>query len=594
MIRVAFSVVGFLVAFIFSPLSFSDTTALRSAEIELAKMSYHLQKCRESCLTNCRASGASTCSEDVCDRGMCKTAKQAYDMSKQAHTRAQQALQAAQRQALINQNQSLTGKNQAIKGGAKSALKHTKEARENMGLYVVMGVGTTALLTYMAAKCCKAAFGGGSAAGGGSGGGSAAGGGVIEVDSVPSGIQIPNRGVSWPSGSKLRDSDIALKRFYTWLTGAGLDFCVRPLQGAVPSAEATGLPCSQVWCPIYAGGAVVAGLQTVKMYKQRQKLKKIEESLCEKDAQTGVCSDSESGTQLAQTKWAEVPGCGGNSVRCQQTLCAIDPADPLCSHRPGSQSYRAGLTPPPIDSSEKGLPDRLSTIYAPQGGWPQNQNPFVLAQQTRTANGVNARKPVVYNLTPSEQQALNKALHAHNQQQQAYLNNMGADAPEGIKISSLFGQKINPGQAGVAGSGPAETGTYFESEDAVAGQARSPSGSNTESGVLSGPPPTGPWTAGAPGAVPSKVADSPSPQKGKPGSLKREMDHILNKYYQDGRGQNDPYQGKFTEVGSSKTPVGLKDDNLFLMSHRLHRRMSSDQAFLSYPANDGPSSTGAR
>ena len=141
----------------------------------------------------------------------------------------------------------------------------------------------------------------------------------------------------------------------------------------MPSAEATGLPCSQVWCPIYAGGAVVAGLQTVKMYKQRQKLKKIEESLCEKDAQTGVCSDSESGTQLAQTKWAEVPGCGGNSVRCQQTLCAIDPADPLCSHRPGSQSYRAGLTPPPIDSSEKGLPDRLSTIYAPQGGWPQNQ-----------------------------------------------------------------------------------------------------------------------------------------------------------------------------------------------------------------------------
>ena len=223
MIRVAFSVVGFLVAFIFSPLSFSDTTALRSAEIELAKMSYHLQKCRESCLTNCRASGASTCSEDVCDRGMCKTAKQAYDMSKQA-THGATSPSGGAKAGTDKPKSILDRKESGHKGRSKIRFETHQRGPENMGLYVVMGVGTTALLTYMAAKCCKAAFGGGSAAGGGSGGGSAAGGGVIEVDSVPSGIQIPNRGVSWPSGSKLRDSDIALKRFYTWLTGAGLDF----------------------------------------------------------------------------------------------------------------------------------------------------------------------------------------------------------------------------------------------------------------------------------------------------------------------------------------------------------------------------------
>lgn len=175
---------------------------------------------------------------------------------------------------------------------------------------------------------------------------------------------------------------------------------------------------------------------------------------------------------------------------------------------------------------------------------------------------------------------------------------MGADAPDGFRTASLFGKTIKPSmekvslQKGVAKSGPAET--YFESEKDVAGLARTPSGANAPSVALSGSPPVGPWTAGPPGAVPSKVADSPSPQKGKPGSLKREMDHILNKYYQDGRGQSDPYQGKFTQLGPSKTIVGHKDDNLFLMSHRLHRRMSSDQAFLSYPVIEKPSATGAR
>ena len=406
MIKTAFSVVGFLVAFIFSPLSFSDTTALRFAEIELAKRSHHLQKCREACDRNCRASGASTCSQELCDMGVCKNAKQEWDARKQAHTQAQQALQAAQRRQLINQNQSLAGKNQAIKGGSKSALKHTKEARKNMGLYAVMGVGTTALLTYMAYTCCTspAAFG------------------YFEPE-----------------------DKTALKRFYAWLTGTSLELCARPLQWAVPSAYAGtsaataaapaattaapaattaataaapaasgagGLPCSKLMCPVYAGGAALAGLQTLKMFRQREKLKKIEESLCEKDAQTGVCSDSESGTQLEQTKWAEVPGCEGDSDRCQKTLCAIDPASSSCS--PGGIVFRsAGNT----SSVEDGLPERLSTIYAPQGGWPQNQNPYLSKEGYGQVGVGTSRRPVVYNLSPSEQQALDNALMAHNQQQ---------------------------------------------------------------------------------------------------------------------------------------------------------------------------------
>ena len=568
----------------FSPLSFSDTTALRSAEISLAQRSFHLQKCREACLTNCRSANTATCSKEMCDMGACRTAKQAYDVSKQVHTTAVRNLERAQRQGLINQNKALAGKNQAIKGGAKSALKHTKEARENMGLYVVMGVGTTALLTYMAYTCCSSAFGGG-------GGATDTGGAATDTG----GAATDTGGAALPGVYLDKGYDkTTLKRFYAWLTGPGLEICSAPFGWAVPSAEATSLPCSQVWCPVYAGGAVVAGLQTLKMYRQREKLKKIEESLCEKDAQTGVCSDSDSGTQLAQTKWAEVPGCGDDSDRCQQTMCAIDPASPSC----GPSSIKtASANKGDISSLESGLPQRLSMVYQPQGGWPQNQNPYLSKSNPAIYDppkGDSGSSVTYYNLSPSEKRALDNALRAHNQQQQAYLSGMGADAPEGIKISSLFGQKISPEQAEIAGSGPTETETYFESEPAVAGQARAPSGSNMESGVLSGSPPPGPWTAGAPGAVPSTLSATAAPQKGKAGSLKREMDHILNKYYQDGRGQNDPYQGKFTEVGSSKTPVGLKDDNLFLMSHRLHRRMSSDQAFLSYPASAGTSSTGAR
>ena len=567
----AFSLFLFLMAWFWTPLSYSDPTALRSAEISLAQRSFHLQKCREACLTNCRSANTATCSKEMCDMGACRTAKQAYDVSKQVHTTAVRNLERAQRQGLINQNKALAGKNQTIKGGAKSALKHTKEARENMGLYVVMGVGTTALLTYMAYTCCSSAFGGG---GGGSGQN------LIE----------PGEGGLVPGlRIKMKEDKTILKRFYAWLTGPGLEICSAPFGWAVPSAEATGLPCSQVWCPVYAGGAVVAGLQTLKMYRQREKLKKIEESLCEKDAQTGVCSDSDSGTQLSQTKWAEVPGCEGDSERCQQTMCAIDPASPTC----GPSSIKtASANKGDISSLESGLPQRLSMVYQPQGGWPQNQNPYLSEKVKPRSNPAAFR--VVYNLTPSEERALDKALFEHKQQQQAYLSGMGAEAPEGIKISSLLGQKISPEQAEIAGSGPTETETYFESEPAVAGQARAPSGSNMESGVLSGSPPPGPWTAGAPGAVPSTLSATAAPQKGKAGSLKREMDHILNKYYQDGRGQSDPYQGKFTEFGPNNAPVGLKEDNLFLMSHRLHRRMSSDQAFLSYPASAGASSTGAR
>ena len=558
-----FVVLALLAGGLFAPPSFSDTTGLRSAEISLAQRSFHLNKCREACLTNCRASNSATCSQEMCDRGACKSAKQAYDVSKQVHTTAVRNLERAQRQGLINQNKALAGKNQTIKGGAKSALKHTKEARENMGLYVLMGVGTTALLSYMAYKCCTspAAFGGEAAA----------------------------------SADQEYDKT-ALERFYAWFTGTGLELCTAPLGWAVPSAEAeateSALPCSKLMCPVYAGGAVVAGLQTLKMYRQRDKLKKIEESLCEKDAQTGVCSDSGSGTQLSQTKWAEIPGCGGDSDRCQQTMCAIDPASPSC----GPSSIKtASANKGDISSLESGLPQRLSMVYQPQGGWPQNQNPYLSEKVKLPTIATPQVNRFVYDLTPSEKRALDNALHAHNQQQQAYLSGMGAEAPEGIKISSLFGQNINPQQqAGIAVSDPAETETYFESEPAVAGQARAPSGSNMESGVLSGSPPPGPWTAGAPGAVPSKIADSASQKRQKKGSLKREMDNILSRYYQDGMGQSDPYQGKFTEFGPNNAPVGLKEDNLFLMSHRLHRRMSSDQAFLSYPSSDGPSATGAR
>ena len=568
MVKIAFSIISLA----FTPFAFSDTTAFRSAEISLAQKSHHLQKCREACLANCLPQINTTCPQDMCDRGACKAAKQAYDASKQAYTQAKQALQAAQRQELINQNQALSGKNQAIKGGAKSALKHTKEARKNMGLYAWMGVGTTALLGYMAYKCCKTAFA------------------YLEPE----------------------DNKTDLQRFYAWLTKTGFEICAAPFRWSVPSATAgyesasagtgateqvatkttttgggsEGLPCSKIWCPIYAAGTVVAGLQTYKMFKQKSKLEEVEKALCEKDAQTGVCSDDNPGAQQAQPKWAEVPGCGGDSSRCQETMCAIDPASPSCGSPKKTKTATAEMT-------SETLPKRLSVIYSPQGGWPQNQNPFLSPKVLQTSGG-NPRNPVVYNLTPSEQQALNNALKAHNQQQQAYLGSIGAGPPGGMKVSSLFGQKINPQQAGTAVSGPANKETYFESENAVAGEARTPSGSNTPSVTLSGSPPAGPWTAGAPGAVPSNVADSAAPQKGQTGSLKQEMDHILNKYYRDGKGQNDPYQGKFTEFGPNKTPVGHKDDNLFLMTHRLHRKMSSNQAFLSYPVNENPSATGTR
>ena len=103
------------------------------------------------------------------------------------------------------------------------------------------------------------------------------------------------------------------------------------------------------------------------MFKQKSKLEKVEKALCEKDAQTGVCSGDGPGAQQAQPQWATVPGCGGGA-RCQQTLCAIDPADSSCAGAGFSFSGAvSGTNRGTGDISSEDMSRRLSQIYSPQG-----------------------------------------------------------------------------------------------------------------------------------------------------------------------------------------------------------------------------------
>ena len=509
----------------------SAQSAFTRAQTAFSQRSYHLNKCRESCLANCRSSGSSSCSNTACDQGQCKTPRQDYDETQRARDHYAQNVK--------NLKTAQTNRaNQAMKGGTRSALQQVRESKENMGLYGWMGVGTTALLGYMSYTCCS---------------------------------------------SLMQNEPTGFKKLWAWIEDDFIEICAKPLEwvvapveagfpagltiqshispapgmnsmagGAAQAAQGAGggatapaagaesaLPCTKLWCGIYVAGTVAAGLQTYKIFQQKNKLKTIEKALCEKNSETGACSDNSS--ENSQQMLAETPYCRENPSRCEEARCAIDPTSPSCN-----------------TESTGDIAQRLSSIY----NWPEGRNPFGACDQTPsgTVCSAPARNAEQFELSPEEQALLDEAMGQHKSQQKAYLNNKGT-AWMGVGTRALLDYQAKT---------PKEDLTAFTAgpEDLTAGVAAS----------LTALPNRG-------GSHPDATARAPAQglaNQARTGSLSRQMDKSLNKYYQDGRGEDDPYQGRFVSFGPGKTPVGVKEDNLFLMQHRLYRKLSLTDTFLSH------------
>ena len=481
--------------------SISEVRAdIRNIEIFLSQRSYHLQECRKTCLSAC---DGSNCSQEQCDKGACKQARADYDRVKQSLEGARQALLRLETQRINQENQSLTVKNKALRGGTQSALQHTRKAKKNMGLYIGMGVATTALLGYMSYKCCSAAF--------------------------------------------------------------GDDF----------QSSGEGLPCSQLWCGVYVAGTGVAGFQTYKMIKQKKQLAKVEEALCEKDALTKACSGEEAppeaaGGFTADYNLAGAPGCQDEPARCRATLCAIDPADSSCFKKPSSAVAKAGAapssiatgdgasyTPPSADFDKTALNRRLSQVYAPVGGWPKGQDPFEKHKDFDLSR-----------LTAGQKQTVDRLLAGHNTQTKNWLNGMGVEPIEGLDPAFSLAEEegffegegfddslLSEEQAqSIAEGGPAGALSSFAAETAAVAPAPSHGGGDGR---------------------------RQRSKKKKKGDLAKQMNAMLKKYY--GFGDNtakDPYKDQSAVVGLGQTPVGVKGDNLFLMSHRRHQNLIKAGAFI--------------
>ena len=525
-------------------------SALNSAQTAFSQRSYHLNKCRESCLANCRSSGSSSCSNTACDQGQCKTARQEYDRTGRALSHY--------RQNVKNLQTAQTNRaNKAMKGGTQSALKQVRDSRKNMSLYGWMGVGTTALLAYMSYTCCNNIPGGG-AGDAGSGAAtnvSANGGAPASTGTTGSNsggatdinTWVKNQGAKLDYLPKKEES---FKKIWAYLPERFASVCAKPFQWAVPYASAVEgaateiLPCSNIWCGIYIAGTVAAGLQTYKIFQQKNKLRNIESALCEKNSETKACSgDSE---ENAQQMMAETPYCRENPANCQATQCAIDPSSPNCDAR---------------FAARQDMAQRLSSLY---GAWPDGQNPFGTCDQT--PEGPVCSSPVrnagQFELSPEEQALLDEAMGQHLSQQTAYLNHKGAEPLGGG--ATAFSNHLKRAENNIP-SAYNEHLAQFTAEPA---------------GFTAGPGESLRPQSGRALAQGSK-------SRGSAGLLSREMDKKLQEYYQDGRGENDPHQGRFTSFGPGNTPVGVKSDNLFLMQHRLYRRLSLGETFLSHRPKAG-------
>lgn len=159
----------FLVAFMaLSPGAFSDDLAnsaeitalerqIRNHEGHVSRDERYFNECMDQCTSLCRSrcdnnnsDNSDSCKAGCpssCETGTCSSKKAKYETEKQKLDDKKEALARLRGQEAEEAEEDGEGE--------KSPLEQVKEGKEDMDLYKILGVGTTAYLTYEAVSCCS-------------------------------------------------------------------------------------------------------------------------------------------------------------------------------------------------------------------------------------------------------------------------------------------------------------------------------------------------------------------------------------------------------------------------------------------------------
>ena len=287
-------------------------------------------------------------------------------------------------------------------------------------------------------------------------------------------------------------------------------------------------------CPMYVGMTALAGAQTAKMFKKRDSLNET----CRDLSTNGICNpispDEVENPDNPIPPDPLPPGCEYAPEVCR----GGDPSNPSPTIDPSEISQ---VTTPdyPTGSFAGGetlTPEMLGEIFKPKGGWPKGENPFKDSEEFDYDS-----------LSADQKQEINDAMKGFNQRKKSYMAQNGlldsGDSSGGLNSGSDDDKK---GQGGLLAE------NEFDEVDLSSGfpQVKDGSGSLAGGSVNSG-------------SRRRRVA-------GKEPNTIDKMKEMLKKM-----SGSDKNKGDLSDMSVSigNDYVGVREDNIFLMVHRMNRKL---------------------
>ena len=315
----------------------------------------------------------------------------------------------------------------------------------------------------------------------------------------------------------------------------------------------------------YGGLAVAAGIQTNKMFQKGNDLGQTAYAMCASAHDPNCPSEDGGEEEEEELKIGMPPGCEEaklSSQECAQFIQIVnpppeecppdDPNYPNCENKekdvnspnpnmPGSDFGPGSLTG---NSSEQEIREKLSHMFQPKGGWPDGKNPWVGTESFDYDK-----------LSPSKKRYANQLMAGLNQKNKDFLNTKG----------------LNTDAGGLDSEG--SDGLGHEGSE---GDLRSQGGlgSKDNSGVSAS---FGKESDGARALAGSEDGRAGGGQRPK-SSIAQQMQAMLQKMKgkAGGAGASSGYLGdKSVLVGSDQ--VGVREDNIFMMVHRMNRKLDEKE-----------------
>ena len=308
--------------------------------------------------------------------------------------------------------------------------------------------------------------------------------------------------------------------------------------------------------PVFAGMAALAGVQTAKMFKKRSDLNKT----CQDMSVDGVCNvDGGADSSTVDDPVIPTPlppGCDLNPSLCDPavygSIIDCSPGDPSCSsagsgassvipsENAGSIAGDAGSIAGDAGSiastdNKKKVSDILSKASEPKNGWNSGKNPF------------NESHEFDYNdMTSAEKEKIDKAMGNFNQKKMDYLDGLGLTNIKDGGVGDGYGDDSNKGVL----DDEVDISTQFPvTKDALSQQA-SLAGGNKNTGRRRIRP-------------------------AKRGISSADKLHELFKKNMAGKKSASPFSKMSVSFGDDN--VGVREDNIFLMVHRMNRNLDEQE-----------------